>query len=278
MRITRFIRGLAFTLATGVIAAPAVAGSEVPAPGQSPKIDAIKERGVLRVAAIGEFPWLPENTTGSGPQFSGPGWMLAEEYANRLGVSIEVVPVSHETKVPILATGEADISIAPLAVTPARLEVVNFVVYSRSSLCMFGKADNPKLADVKTVDDLNREDLTMAFFTGTPPETWAPTRFPKLQFRAVAGSGANAPVEEILSGRADIATVDNVAWPQLSKQVPGLISFPSGDDCLKSEEMSTGVGLAVDKSDPVFHEWLQAVYDEVKDKVEAEEVRLLKGE
>ena len=278
MRIPNLAKGLALTLAFGLAAtAAAAAGSDVPAPGESPKIDAIKERGVLRVAAIGEFPWLPENTTGSGPQFSGPAWMLAEEYANRLGVSIEVVPVSHETKVPILATGEADISIAPLAVTPARLEVVNFVVYSRSSLCMFGKADNPKLAAVKSVDDLNREDLTMAYFTGTPPETWAPTRFPKLQFRAVAGSGANAPVEEILSGRADIATVDNVAWPQLAKQVPGLISFPSGDDCLKSEEMSTGVGLAVDKKDTVFHQWLQAVFDEVKPKVEAEELRLLKG-
>lgn len=280
MQLKTYIRGATLALFTGaaVAAAPAFASTEIPAAGQSAKIDAIKERGVLRVAAIGEFPWLPENTTGSGPQFSGPAWVLAEEYASRLGVPLEVVPVSHETKVPILATGEADISIAPLAVTPARQEVANFVVYSRSSLCMFGKADNPKLADVKSVDDLNREDLTMAYFTGTPPETWAPTRFPKLQFRAVAGSGANAPVEEILSGRADIATVDNVAWPQLAKQVPGLISFPSGDDCLKSEEMSTGVGLAVDKADTVFHDWLQAVYEEVKDKVEAEEVRLLKGE
>jgi polar amino acid transport system substrate-binding protein len=280
MQISAYVRGAALALLAGAaaVAAPAFASTDVPAPGQSPKIDAIKERGVLRVAAIGEFPWLPENTTGSGPQFSGPAWVLAEEYAARLGVPLEVVPVSHETKVPILATGEADISIAPLAVTPARLEVVSFVVYSRSSLCMFGKADNPKLADVKSVDDLNREDLTMAYFTGTPPETWAPTRFPKLQFRAVAGSGANAPVEEILSGRADIATVDNVAWPQLAKQVPGLISFPMGDDCLKSEEMSTGVGLAADKADTVFHDWLQAVYEEVKGKVEAEEVRLLKGE
>jgi polar amino acid transport system substrate-binding protein len=280
MQISAFVRGAALALAAGaaIAAAPAFADTAVPAPGESPKIDAIKERGVLRVAAIGEFPWLPENTTGSGPQFSGPAWVLAEEYAARLGVPIEVVPVSHETKVPILATGEADISIAPLAVTPARQEVANFVVYSRSSLCMFGKADNPKLADVKSVDDLNREDITMAYFTGTPPETWAPTRFPKVQFRAVAGSGANAPVEEILSGRADIATVDNVAWPQLARQVPGLVSFPAGDDCLKSEEMSTGVGLAVDKADTVFHGWLQAVYEDVKDKVEAEETRLLKGE
>ena len=255
----------------------AFGGADVPAPGQSPKIDAIKQRGVLKVAAIGEFPWLPENTTGSGPQFSGPAWMLAEEYAKRLGVKLEVVPVSHETKVPILATGEADISIAPLAVTPKRQEVVNFVVYSRSSLCMFGLADNPKLKDVKTVDDLNREGLTMAYFTGTPPETWAPTRFPKATLKGVAGSGANAPVEEILAKRADFATIDNVAWPTLNKQVPGLVSFPTGDDCLKSTEMSTDVGLAVDKSDPAFHAWLQAVYDEMKDAVTAEEIKLLKS-
>jgi polar amino acid transport system substrate-binding protein len=269
---------IAAALATVFLISPGHAAStEVPAPGQSAKIDAIKERGSLRVAAIGEFPWLPENTTGSGPQFSGPAWVLAEEYAERLGVPLEVVPVSHETKVPILATGDADISIAPLAVTPQREEVVNFVVYSRSSLCFFGLASNPKLQDVKTVDDLDREDITMAYFTGTPPEAWAPTRFSNIQFRAVAGSGANAPVEEVMSKRADIASIDNVAWPHLAKQVPGLVAFPSGDECLQSDEMATGVGLAVDKQDTVFHEWLQAVYEEVKDKVTAAELELLKG-
>src|SRR5882724_12336949 len=122
---------LALAMAGALAIGPALAGpADVPAPGQSPTIDKIKKNGVLRAAAIGEFPWLPENTTGSGPQFSGPAWVLAEEYAKRLGVKLEVVPVSHETKVPILAAGGADISIAPLSVTPKRLEVVNFVVYS----------------------------------------------------------------------------------------------------------------------------------------------------
>ncbi len=273
-RLARIAAVAAVLLSSAAVAQTA---AEVPAPGESPKIDAIKERGTLKAAAIGEFPWLPENTTGSGPQFSGPAWMLAEEYAKRLGVEIEVVPVSHETKVPILATGEADISIAPLAVTPARQEVVDFIVYSRSSLCMFGLADNPKLKDVKTVDDLNREDLTMAYFTGTPPETWAPTRFPKATLKGVAGSGANAPIEEIMAKRADFASIDNVAWPQLEKQVPGLVVFPSGDECLQSTEMSTGVGLAVAKDDPVFRDWLQAVYDEMKDAVTEEELKLLKA-
>ena len=272
-RMLRLAPAVAFAAAAGIVWA---ATTEVPDPAASPTVAAIKERGALRVAAIGEFPWLPENTTGSGPQFSGPAWLLAEEYANRLGVPLQVVPVSHETKVPILATGDADISIAPLAVTPKRQEVVDFIVYSRSSLCFFGKADNPKLAGVQDVDGLNREDVTMAYFSGTPPEAWAPGRFPKMQFRAVTGSGANAPVEEIMSGRADIAPIDNVAWPQLEKQVPGLVAFPSGDGCLQSEEMSTAVGLAVDKKDTAFRDWLQAVYDEVKERITAEELRILK--
>lgn len=276
MNLYQILGSVALLTVMFISGTAALGQTEVPAPGTSAKIDAIKERGTLRAAAIGEFPWLPENTTGSGPQFSGPAWLLAEEYAKRLGVTIEIVSVSHETKVPILATGQADITIAPLAVTPQRQEVVDFVVYSQSSICLFGRADNPKLAAAEMIDDLNRDDITMAYFTGTPPETWAPTRFPQMQLRGVAGSGANAPIEEILARRADVAPIDNVAWPALSRQVPGLISFPRGDECLQSQEMATGIGLAVDKSDPVFVAWLRAVHSEVEDQVAAAEVDLLK--
>ena len=267
-----------FAMTLGTSVGPALAGeADVPAAGKSAKIDAIKARGTLKAAAIGESPWLPENTSGSGDQFSGPAWILANEYAKRLGVKLEIVPVSHETKVPVLATGDADISIAPLSVTPKRKEVVDFIVYSKSSLCFFGLADNPKIKNLKSVDDLNSPTITMAYFTGTPPETWAPTRFPKMVLKGVAGSGANAPVEEIMAKRADIAPIDNVAWPKLSKQVPGLAVFPKGDDCLKSNEMATEVGMAVVKTDPVFRDWLTAVYGEMKDKVSAEELRILKN-
>jgi polar amino acid transport system substrate-binding protein len=253
------------------------ADTTVPAPGQSKKIDEIKKRGTLQAAAIGEFPWLPENTSGSGPKFSGPAWVLANEIATRLGVTLVIVPVSHETKVPILATGQADVTIAPLTITPARQKVVEFVPYSGSSLCFFGLASNPKLQKAKTVDDLDTPDMTMAYFTGTPPETWAPTRFHQLKYRAVAGSGANAPVEEIMSKRADIAPIDNVAWPNLDAAVKGLIVFPQGDACLKSHEMEAQTAMAIDKGDPVFLAWLTAVKSEVQPKLDAEEMRVLKS-
>jgi polar amino acid transport system substrate-binding protein len=269
--------GLAVLAAAFLGGSMAVAQTTVPEPGKSKRIDDIKKRGELRAAAIGEFPWLPENTSGSGPQFSGPAWVLANEIATRLGAKLVIVPVSHETKVPILASGQADITIAPLTITPAREKVVDFVPYSGSSLCFFGLASNPKLQAAKSVDDLDKADITMAYFTGTPPETWAPTRFKNLKMRGVAGSGANAPVEEIMSKRADVAPIDNVAWPNLQASVKGLVVFPMGDACLKSSEMEAKTAMAIDKRDPVFLAWLTAVKTEMQPKLDAEELRVLKS-
>jgi polar amino acid transport system substrate-binding protein len=253
-----------------------VSAAEVPKPGESKTIDAIKARGTLKVGLLGGYPWLQESTTGTGPQYEGPAWMLAEAYAKELGVKLEVVPVSHETKVPVVQSGQVDMSIAPLSVTEERKEVVDFVIYSNSSVCMFGKSDNPKLKDVKSVDDLNRKDIIVAYFTGAAEEPWVPKRFPEAQARGVTGSGTAAPVEEIMSGRADVAPIDKISWVTLQKQVPGLVSWPAGDDCLKSTEFSNEVGLAVSKDDPVFRDWARSVADEMKADLQAEELHLMK--
>jgi polar amino acid transport system substrate-binding protein len=264
-------------LALGLMASTAShAEVATPAPGESKKIDEIKQRGVLNVAVLAEPPWLAENTTGSGPQYFGSAWVITEEIAGRLGVKIAVTPVSHETKIPILATGQVDITVAPMAMTEERKKVVDFVQYSRSSLCFYGLESNPKLKNVNTVDDLNNPDLTMAYLTGTPPETWAPKRFPEMKFRGVqTSSGANGPIEEILAGRADVGPIDNVVWPRLNASQPGLVVFPKGDDCLRSEENALPIGYAIDKGDPVFLKWLADVTAEIKDKHEAEEIRVM---
>jgi polar amino acid transport system substrate-binding protein len=53
--------------------------------------------------------------------------------------------------------------------------------------------------------------------------------------------------------------------------------FPKGDGCLKSPEMEARTAMAIDKGDPVFLGWLIAVKDEMKPKLEAEELRILKS-
>jgi polar amino acid transport system substrate-binding protein len=273
-------RATVFTIALCTAAAVAwVTGAdaaEVPATGQSKTIDTIKKDGKLRVGILAGYPWLEENTTGQGEPYSGPAWILANTYAKVLGVKLELIPVSHETKVPVVQNGQAHMSIAPLSVTPSRQKVVDFVVYSNSSICMFGKADNPKLANVKSVDDLNREDISIAYFTGAAEEPWVPSRFPKAKARGVSGSGTAAPVEEIMSGRSDVAPIDKISWVTLSKQVPGLKSWPEGEACLTSTEFSNAVGLAVAKGDDAFLKWARAVAEELKPKLQQEELRLMK--
>lgn len=248
----------------------------VPAAGASPRIDAIKKAGVLRVGVLSNAPWLIENTgSGGGEAWAGPAWLLTKEYARLLGVKVEPVLVSHETKVPVLASNQVDMSITPLAETPERLKVVDFVLYSRTSVCLFGRADNPKISSAKTVDDLNKPDVTIAYFTGGAEENWVKERFPLAKLRGVSSSGSAAPVEEIMAKRADAAPINRVPWVALAKKVKGLAALPKENNCQDSTEKASPVGLAVDKNQTVYLEWLRAVTKQMAPKLAADEQRIV---
>jgi polar amino acid transport system substrate-binding protein len=255
-------------------ATAAYADAPVPAPGTSPRVDAIKKAGVLRVGVLANAPWLVENTTGSGEKWSGPAWLLAEEYAKRLGVKLEAVPVSHETKVPVLASNQVDISVTPLAETAERLKVVDFIIYSNTSVCVFGLASNPKFAQAKSVDDLNKPEITIAYYTGGGEEGWVKERFPKAQLRGVAGSGT-APVEEVMAKRADAVPINRVPWVAMGRKLKQLAVLPKENNCQNSTEKSAPVGMAIDKNQTAFLTWTRAVEKEIEPKLKADEARVV---
>jgi polar amino acid transport system substrate-binding protein len=260
---------LAFACAGSVLA-----DVPVPAPGTSPRIDAIKKAGVLRVGVLANAPWLVENTSGQGEAWSGPAWLLAQEYAKRLGVKLQAVPVSHETKVPVLASNQVDISVTPLAETPERLKVVDFVIYSSTSVCMFGLKSNPKFANAKSVDDLNKPDITIAYYTGGGEEGWVKERFPKAQLRGVAGSGV-APVEEVMAHRADAVPINRVPWVAMGRKLKQLEALPRQNNCQDSTEKAAPVGMAVDKNQTAFLQWARAVEKEMEPKLKQDEARVV---
>jgi polar amino acid transport system substrate-binding protein len=260
------------------VLAAAFAGSalaqEPPAPGASPRIDAIRKAGVLRVGVLANAPWLVENTGGDGEQWSGPAWLLANEYASLLGVKLAPVMVSHETKVPVLAANQVDLSITALAETPERVKVVDFVIYSNTSVCLFGRADNPKFAAAKTVDDLNKPDITIAYFVGAAEEGWVKQRFPLAKLHGVTNSGATAPLEDVMAHRADAAPINRIPYVAMAHKVQGLAALPSANNCQDSTEKAQPVGLALDKNQPVFLDWLRAVEKTMHPKLEADEQRV----
>lgn len=246
-----------------------------PAPGASPRIDAIRKAGVLRVAVLANAPWLVENTTGAGDHWSGPAWDLSKEYAKLLGVKLDPVLVSHETKIPVLAANQVDISVTPLAETPDRVKVVDFVLYSNTSVCMFGLAGNPKFAAAKTVDDLNKPDITIAYFIGGAEEGWVKQRFPRAKFLGVANSGATAPLEDIMAHRADAAPINRIPYVPMSHKVKGLAVLPSANNCQDSTEKAQPVGVAIDKNQPVFLAWLRAVAEKDHPALQASEQQVI---
>jgi polar amino acid transport system substrate-binding protein len=273
--IVKHLARLIVGVALGILLAalPAMA-QEPPAPGASPRIDAIRKAGALRVGVLANPPWLVESTTG-GQQWSGPAWVLAEDYAQRLGVKLQPVLVSHETKIPVLAANQVDISITALAETPERDAVVDFVLYSNTSVCMFGRANDPRFARAQTVDDLNQPDVTIAYFIGGAEEGWVKQRFPKAKFLGVANSGATAPLEDVMAGRADAAPINRIPWVPMNHKVKGLAVLPKANNCQDSTEKAQPVGMAIDKNQPVFLAWLRAVETTSGPKLAAAEQQVI---
>ncbi|MGE8202132.1 MAG: transporter substrate-binding domain-containing protein, partial [Variovorax sp.] len=138
--LARASRGAVFAAALAALGSTALAQTP-PAPGASPRIDAIRKAGVLRVGVVNNPPWLVQNTSGDGEDWAGPSWMLGKEFAKLLGVRMMPVAVSHETKVPALVANQMDIMIGPLNQTAERAKIIDFVTFSSTGVCMFGRAD-----------------------------------------------------------------------------------------------------------------------------------------
>ena len=269
-RLKTWLTACALVFALGGLAV----AQQPPAAGASPRIDAIRKSGVLRVGVLANAPWLVENTSGAGDHWSGPAWLLAKEYAKLLGVKLEPVLVSHETKIPVLAANQVDLSITALAETPERVKVVDFVIYSNTSVCMFGLASNPKFAAAKTVGDLNKPDITIAYFVGGAEEGWVKQRFPLAKLRGVTNSGATAPLEDVMAHRADAAPINRIPYVAMARKVKGLAALPRENNCQDSTEKAQPVGIALDKNQPVFLAWLQAVEKTIQPQLAADEQRV----
>jgi polar amino acid transport system substrate-binding protein len=272
-RVCRFGVAVAAAMLLLVTGGNAVAQLS-PAPGVSPRIDGIRKAGMLRAGVVNNPPWLVQNTSGEGEPWSGPSWMLGKEFARLLGVRLEPVLVSHETKVPALMANQMDIMIGPLNQNAERAKIIDFVTFSSTSVCMIGRADNPRFAQARSLDDFNRPDVTIAYFTGAGEEPLVKERFPKARLRGVANSGSVAPIEEIMAGRSDVAPLNRMLWPGMSKKLKALAAFPKENDCQDSKIFDIPAGMGVAKNQQVYLDWLRAVEKRMEPALIAEEARI----
>src|SRR5438046_5429930 len=119
---------------------------------------------------------------------------------------------------------------------------------------MYGLASNKKYASAKSVDDLNKPEITISYYTGGGEEGWVKERFPKAQLRGVAGSGV-APVEEVMAKRADALPINRVPWVAMGRKLKQLAVLPKENNCHNSTEKAAPVGMAIDKNQPAILLW-----------------------
>ncbi len=104
----------------------AAIAAEVPAPGQSRTIDAIKSRGSIRVGINVALPWLGQSP--STREFFGPAMEIGNEIAKQLGVPLSMSTAASDVIIAGLQANQYDLALAPLFATPRRMEVVDFSI------------------------------------------------------------------------------------------------------------------------------------------------------
>ena len=231
----------------------------------------------MRVAVFAEYRWLLEDSPESGGRLSGPAWLLANIYARQLGVRLETVQVEAAYKVSILRDGSVDLTLAPLLHTPARAQDVDLVDYSETAQCLFGLKGNRNLVNVHDVTDLDRHSVVYTFVKGTPQESWLKGLLPAAVGKPIVGSVADIPFAPILSHKADIAPIDKFFAAAWFRRVPGLVTFPEGQDYMRSTALAMPISLATLPGQAVFTKWLRAVALENKALLAIEQDRVVKG-
>ncbi|MER0239376.1 transporter substrate-binding domain-containing protein [Fulvimarina sp. MAC8] len=109
-------------------------------PARADAVSDIKERGTLRVAVPQDFP--PFGSVGTDMTAQGYDIDMAGLIAEKMGVELELVPVTSANRIPYLQTNKVDLVISSLGKNPEREAVIDFTeAYAPFYNGVFGPAD-----------------------------------------------------------------------------------------------------------------------------------------
>lgn len=191
MRIYMYILLLAFALVL-----PPGSPSWAAAAEKAGMLASVKERGVMRVGFSTFVPWAMQDKDG---KFIGFEIDVATRLARDLGVKVEFIPTKWAGIVPALLTGQFDIIIAGMSVTPERAAKVDFTIpYDYAGMDLV--ANKEKAAGFSRLEDFNKPEVVLSARTGGSAKAAIEAHMPKATVRYF-DEEAQA-LQEVLSGRA----------------------------------------------------------------------------
>jgi ABC-type amino acid transport substrate-binding protein len=252
------IAAIAALLALG-LTAPAGA-QPVPAKGQSPTVDKIKDAGKLRAGVAIALPWLGQDPkTG---QYFGAAHELGAKLAQVLAVQLEIVPSGWDVIVAGLQAKQFELALAPLFATEKRKAVIDFANYTEAGTCYMVLKTNAK---VSALADLNKPEVVIGSFTGTGTEQEIVKKYPKGKINSVVQApGGGTRVVEVLTNRIDVAPFDSPLALALASKYPQIKVIPEPNACIRNPDIPIPIGVGYAKGDAAWGKFVTAVVESMK--------------
>ncbi len=209
------------------------------------ELDAIKEKGVIRIAMSGAYP--PFNFVNEQNEVVGFDPAIGTEIAKRMGLEVEIVTTAWDGIIGGLLANKYDAIVGSMTITEERDEVVDFVgPYYTTKRAVFTKPDS----DITSVSQLG--DVKMGVTLGETHEEWAREQ----GYNVRTYKGLPELLLELQNGRVDVIANDSIAAILAMKE--------NGYDFVMLPDLETeafGAGIAIREGSPKLAAEMQAALD-----------------
>ncbi len=208
------------------------------AAGPAGAAEKTKDSGPLMVGVSTFVPWAMQDKDGN---YIGFEVDVATALAKDLGRKVEFVPTKWSGIIPGLLTGQFDIIISGMSITPERAEKVAFSIpYDYSGMDIV--ANKERAAGFSSLTDFNKPEVILSARTGGSAKAAIEKYLPKAQIRWF--DEESQALQEAVSGRAH-AFVSSAPLPALeAARRPTVLFHPINDTFTKEP-----IGMALRKGD-----------------------------
>lgn len=250
-----FTRRAALALTVAAFAA-------TPLLAQSP--DEIRARGEISVGMLVDFP--PFGIMDASGQPDGYDADVAKLLADYMGVTLKIVPVTGPNRIPYLLSGQVDVLVASLGITPERAEKVDFSQpYAAISIGVMGLKD----LDLSTPEKLAGHTISVA--RASTQDTAVTAVAPPDAIIQRFDDDASA-VQALLVGQVEAIGISNVVGLQikqvagdrfedkfaLSEQYQGIVTRPGSTALMDEVNAFLDAVKADGRLNAIHEKWLQS--------------------
>lgn len=247
----------AFKKAAAILFALGVMAGIVSTAATADVLQDIQSRGTLKVGMLVDFP--PYGLMNEQNQPDGYDADVAKLLAKDMGIKLQLVPVTGPNRIPYLLSGQVDILVASLGITPERAKSVEFSEpYAAITIAVYGN-DNVKVAKP---EDLASKTIAVARAStqDTAVTKVAPSSATIRRFDSDA-----AALQALMSGQVPLIGCSNVCYLTIQKLAPGKFN--------KKFELSSQVqGIAVKPGEQKLLARINQFIDKVKANGELDKI------